>query len=274
MAAHSQGQGDPFQRKLNPALWPKSLDQQSISDLWFSKWQRDVHDFADFVVFTKELSHNFPHYTIVLRPHPSESLTFYKQAFTYFKNVTVTRDDSVLPWIRAADLVVHSNCTTGIEAVLAERPVVNLLPACEGRTELDVEVAREAGYVAGSIAEAVGKAQDFLRGEEPNHQWSPHAKVILSNLTQNAVPKVTAETLSVLKEQSIATSHVSLPKDARIRDSVRRWVKGSGTSYASSKRGPLNATEVESIVHGYRREFGAGGRIAHLTKYYVVLDPA
>jgi surface carbohydrate biosynthesis protein len=274
MAAHSQGQGDPFQRKLNPALWPKSLDQQSISDLWFSKWQRDVHDFADFVVFTKELSHNFPHYTIVLRPHPSESLTFYKQAFTYFKNVTVTRDDSVLPWIRAADLVVHSNCTTGIEAVLAGRPVVNLLPACEGRTELDVEVAREAGYVAGSIAEAVGKAQDFLRGEEPNHQWSPHAKVILSNLTQNAVPKVTAETLSVLKEQSIATSHVSLPKDARIRDSVRRWVKGSGTSYASSKRGPLNATEVESIVHGYRREFGAGGRIAHLTKYYVVLDPA
>jgi surface carbohydrate biosynthesis protein len=274
MAAHSQGQGDPFQRKLNPALWPKSLDQQSISDLWFSKWQRDVHDFADFVVFTKELSHNFPHYTIVLRPHPSESLTFYKQAFTYFKNVAVTRDDSVLPWIRAADLVVHSNCTTGIEAVLAGRPVVNLLPECEGRTELDVEVAREAGYVAGSISEAMAKAQDFLRGEEPNHRWSPHAKAILSNLTRKAVPKVTAETLSVLKEQSITTSNVSLPKDARIRESVRRWVKGSGASYASSKRGPLNPDEVELIVNGYRQEYGAGGRIKHLTKHYVVLEPA
>ena len=76
-------------------------------------------------------------------------MSFYEHAFASFKNVVVTRDESVLPWIRAAELVVHSNCTTGIEAVLAGRPVLNLLPECEGRTELDVEVAREAGLRGG-----------------------------------------------------------------------------------------------------------------------------
>jgi hypothetical protein len=273
-AAHSAGQGDPFRRKMNPALWPQSLDHQSLAALWFSKWQRDVHDFADFVVLTKELALNFPQYTVVLRPHPSENLTFYEQAFASFKNVAVTRDDSVLPWIRAADLVVHSNCTTGIEAVLAGRPVVNLLPACEGRTELDVEVAREAGHVASSISEAVAKSADFLSGEAPAYEWSPHAKTILSNLTVEAVPKVVAETMGVLREQGITSSKVSLPKETKVQDKIRLWLRRPSATYASSKRGPMSVAHVESIVDGYRKHHGRGGRIRHMTDKYVVLDPA
>jgi surface carbohydrate biosynthesis protein len=273
-AAHSAGQGDPFRRKMNPALWPQSLNQESLADLWFSKWQRDVHDFADFVVLTKELALNFPQMTVVLRPHPSESMTFYQQAFASFKNVAVTRDDSVLPWIRAAKLVVHSNCTTGIEAVLSGVPVLNLLPECEGRTELDVEVAREAGYVASSVGEAVEKAGAFLSGEVPAYAWSPHAKTILNNLTLEAVPKVAAETLSVLQEQGITSSKLALPKETKVRDTVRRMLKGPSATYASSKRGPFSPPHVEAIVDGYRRKYGCGGRVRHMTDKYVVLDPA
>jgi surface carbohydrate biosynthesis protein len=272
-AAHSAGQGDPFRRKMNPALWPQSLDQQSLADLWFSKWQRDLHDFADFVVLTKELALNFPQSKIVLRPHPSESLAFYQQAFASFKNVAVTRDGSVLPWIRASKLVVHSNCTTGIEAVLAGRPVVNLLPQCEGRAELDVEVAREAGQVAGSISEAMQNAAELSSGKAPDYQWSQHAKTMLSNLTQEAVPEVAAETLRVLEEQGINASRVFLPKETKVRDGIRRMWKGPSATYASSKRGPLDHGYVEKIVDGYFERHGEGGRIRHLTDKYVVLDP-
>ncbi len=273
-AAHSAGQGDPFRRKMNPALWPESLDHKSLAELWFSKWQRDVHDFADFVVLTKELALNFPDRTVLLRPHPSESLVFYQQAFASFSNVAVTRDDSVLPWIRAAELVVHSNCTTGIEAVLAGRPVLNLLPECEGRTELDVEVAREAGHVVGSVGEAVACAGEILAGRRPSYEWSSHAKRMLNNLTESAVPQVADETLRVLREQGITSSRLSLPKETTVRDTIRRWVKGPTANYATSKRGPLTAGEVEPIVDGYRQKYGSGGRIRHMTDKYVVLDPA
>jgi len=272
-AAHSAGQGDPFRRKMNPALWPQSLDQKSLADLWFSKWQRDVHDFADFVVLTKELAIGFPDRTILLRPHPSENMTFYQQAFGSFKNVKVTRDDSVLPWIRAADVVVHSNCTTGIEAVLAGRPVVNLLPECEGRTELDVEVAREAGHVVGSVEAALAKVGDFLSGEVPRHEWSAHAKTILNNLTCEAIPKVATESMSVLQEEGITSSEVNLPRETKMRDSIRALVKRSAISYAASKRGPMSRQYVESLVDAYRERYAAGGRIRHMTEKYVVLDP-
>jgi surface carbohydrate biosynthesis protein len=273
-AAHSAGQGDPFRRKMNPALWPSNLDAKALADLWFSKWQRDVHDFADFVVLIKELALSFPEETIILRPHPSESLSFYRDALSSFANVKVIRDESVLPWIRAAKLLVHSNCTTGIEAVLAGRPVVNLLPECEGRTELDVEVAREAGYVASSIGEALQKASDFLTGEPPNHGWSPHAKSILSNLTSVSVPQVADQTMKVIGEQGIAASKIGLPKGVMARETVKRLIKGTKATYASSKRGPLDPAYVDSVLTGCRERSGWNGSLSHATEKYVVIDPA
>lgn len=223
---------------------------------------------------TKELALNFPHQRIVLRPHPSESLVFYQQAFASFPTVAVTRDDSVLPWIRAAELVVHSNCTTGIEAVLADRPVLNLLPDCDGRTELDVEVAREAGHVVGSIDEAVARAGELLSGLKASYDWSNHAKRMLKNLTERAVPRVADETMRVLQEQGITASKLVLPKETKVRDAVRRLIKGPTANYATSKRGPMKIEEVEPIVDGYRQKFGSGGRIRHMTTKYVVIDPA
>src|SRR4029079_2652744 len=154
-ANHSQGTDDPFRRKMNPVLWPEDLGQAGIAEVWYAKWHRDVHDFADFVVLIKEMATNNTRHTVVVRPHPSENLSFYQHAFSSFENVKVTKEDSVLPWIRSADLVIHRNCTTGIESVLAGRPVLNFLPASDTRANFDVEVAREAGYTATSIEDAL-----------------------------------------------------------------------------------------------------------------------
>ena len=71
-ANHSQGTDDPFRRKMNPVLWPEDLGQAGIAEVWYAKWHRDVHDFADFVVLIKEMATNNTRHTIVVRPHPSE----------------------------------------------------------------------------------------------------------------------------------------------------------------------------------------------------------
>ena len=273
-AAHSQGQEDTFRRKLNPALWPANLSTDEIADLWFAKWQRDVHDFADFVILTKAIARNYPHYRLILRPHPSENLDFYKYAFASFKNVFVTREDSVIPWIRSAEVVVHSNCTTGIEAVLAGRPVLNLLPEAAGRDELDVEVAREAGLRAVSISDALEKIDLLLAGSAPQHTWSSHSQEILNNLKHDSLPLLVAETNTVLKETGINASKVVLPTRHVLRDRVRKLVKPwTQNSYAASKRGPLNPTEVEALVEGCISNGTGKGRISALTTEYVVIDP-
>ena len=274
-AAHSQGQEDTFRRKLNRALWPASLSTDEIADLWFSKWQRDVHDFADFIILTKAIARSYPHYTVVLRPHPSENLTFYKCAFASFKNIIVTREDSVIPWIRSAEVVVHSNCTTGIEAVLAGRPVLNFLPEALGREELDVEVAREAGLRAVSISDALEKLSLLLSGQAPQHFWSSRAQTVLNNLNQTALPILVRETRAVLEETGINASKVSTPTATqvfrnRVRPLVKPWTRGS---YAASKRGPFNPSEVEILIEGCAINGAGRGRISALTREYVVVDP-
>ena len=49
----------------------------------------------------------------------------------YFKNIPnikVVYKDSIAPWILGSKAVVHSSCTSGIEAYLMGKPVISYLP--------------------------------------------------------------------------------------------------------------------------------------------------
>jgi hypothetical protein len=273
-AAHAEGQEVPFLRRMYSTGWPDSFDAKAIADVVFTQWQQAVHDFADLVVLVKETALAYPQYTIVLRPHPSENLIFYQQAFSRFKNVVVRRDKSVLNWIRSAELVIHSNCTTGIEAVLAQRPVLNLLPANAARTDLDLEVAREAGVIGVSVQDALEKVGQILAGRAPTHTWSAHAKAILNNLKTDAVPKMVQETLSVLHDKGITSSKVCLPPKRPVRSVINKIAGRTGmNSYVATKRGLLHADYVEAVITGCRDNRVGAGSVSHLTDQFVVLEP-
>jgi surface carbohydrate biosynthesis protein len=273
-AAHAEGQEVPFLRRMYSTGWPESFDASAIADVVFTQWQQAVHDFADLVVLVKEIALAYPNYTLVLRPHPSENLTFYRQAFSRFKNVTVRRDKSVLNWIRSAALVIHSNCTTGIEAVLAGRPVLNLLPASAGRVGLDLEVAREAGSVATSIPDALEKIGAILAGELPTQAWSTHAKAILNNLKVEAIPAMVKETLAVLHERGISASDVTLPAKRPLRAALKGLARRPRTNaYVASKRGSLNADHVEALIAGCKTNRIGSGSVRHIAEQYVVVEP-
>jgi len=273
--AHTNGIEDPFARNMMRKKWPESLTPTNIADLWFAKWQRDVRDFADMVMLIKELARAHPGHTVVVRPHPSESISFYRKAFETFDNVVVRRDQSVLYWIRSASLFVHNNSTSGIEAALAGRPVLQLRPGGPARGDIDEEVAREAGIPAGSIEEAVEVAADLLGGtDHPAPEWSPHARSMLRNLTTPSIPFLVEETSKVLDECGIRASHLVLPRMGPVRQVIRRFTGGpSPSAYVASKRGPLDASYVETLVDGCRRNGLGEARVGELTQGYVVLEP-
>lgn len=271
--AHSAGIADPFRRKLNPRIWPDNYDMTKVSDLWFSKWRRDVHDFADFVVLIKAIANAYPSRKIVLRPHPSESVEFYTRAFEAVRNVSVVREGGVLDWIRGADLVVHSNCTTGIEAVLAGKPVLNFLPLKGQRGDTDIEVAREAGITVGTQAEALATLDELLRGAAAPHTWSSEAIGVLNNLKEPAVPILVQQTLSVLAEDKIDTSEVTIPAPS-FKSMVKRALgRSEASAYVASKRGPLNPDYVERVVDG-ARAMGWKGKVTDMGRQHVVIEPA
>ncbi|MGE0449668.1 MAG: surface carbohydrate biosynthesis protein [Vicinamibacterales bacterium] len=271
--AHSKGMAAPFQIKLNRNAWPASISTEEVTDVWFKKWRQDAHDFAEFVVLVKEMARGYPKLTVVIRPHPSESTEFYQQAFATVRNVTVRREGNVLDWIRPARVVVHSNSTSGVEAVLARRPVVNFLPSSSDRDGLDVEVAREAGVTAGSVAEALGHVDRLLSGDAFTHEWSDDARSMLNNLNEAAVPLLVKQTLEALDEETIDSSSVTLPGGGGLRANVRRVLKRTEDRYLTSKRGRLSSEYVETVVAGCRSRGIGAARVRQMTDRYVVIEP-
>jgi surface carbohydrate biosynthesis protein len=102
----------------------------------------------------------FPDLRIVLRPHPSENLEFWQSAIGNYSNVTLVREGPVAPWILASQILLHTNCTTGVEAVALEKPAICLL-----LTDLSVNrryLSNRINPVAGSVNEAIEMARGVL----------------------------------------------------------------------------------------------------------------
>ena len=75
------------------------------------------------------LSKNYPEKNFIIRPHPAESLSYYKKLNKKYKNIKVVADNlPINPWILASELVISNNCTTAIEAYFIKGKSINYIP--------------------------------------------------------------------------------------------------------------------------------------------------
>jgi hypothetical protein len=63
----------------------------------------------------------------VVRPHPAENPRTWIESVS--EKVKVVVGENPLPWIAGAELLVHANSTSGLEAAMLRRPCLNLSPA-------------------------------------------------------------------------------------------------------------------------------------------------
>ena len=70
----------------------------------------------------------FPRHRIVLRPHPSENAESWRTRLAGLERVQVLRRGSAVAWIMASDLLVHTYCTTGVEAFALGKPALCFRP--------------------------------------------------------------------------------------------------------------------------------------------------
>jgi len=119
----------------------------------FKEWAYQTKVLANFVTLLHKLSINFPNKTFVVRPHPGEDPEFYRHVFVGMKNIHVEKSGSVHPWIMAADLVIHDECTTGVEAYLAEVPTISY-KSVENK-ELEIILPNQCGVECKTIEEVI-----------------------------------------------------------------------------------------------------------------------
>lgn len=86
-----------------------------------------------FLELMPRLSESLPGTTIVVRPHPSESLSVWEALAQRLPNLVVRREGGIAPWLLAAQGMVHNGCTTAVEAFALGCPALAYAPERSAR---------------------------------------------------------------------------------------------------------------------------------------------
>ncbi|GAB2176704.1 surface carbohydrate biosynthesis protein [Dongia sp. agr-C8] len=103
-----------------------------------------------------------PDRTLVIRPHPSERIATWTEAFPGDARIKVIREGSAVPWILASTLLVHTNCTTGTEAIALGKPAICVMPLDNAICQR--YLSNRVNPVARSVEETLALAERILSG--------------------------------------------------------------------------------------------------------------
>lgn len=103
---------------------------------------------------------------LVIRPHPAEDHTAWKEAVAGIANAHVVFEGSVVAWIAAARVLIHNGCTSAVEAAIEGTTVLTYRPATSER--FDNPLPNSIGIECFSEAELLANVGTvFDRGEVP-----------------------------------------------------------------------------------------------------------
>ena len=110
----------------------------------------------------RSLAAKMPEVNVIVRPHPSEECTTWRRELNGFSNIHVCREGNVINWILGSRAVIHSGCTTGIEAFVAEVPVLRYHPLYDERYESPL--SNSLGDSAADLETLIEKARQIVQG--------------------------------------------------------------------------------------------------------------
>jgi len=94
--------------------------------------------FEHFLAMVERLESAFPDVAVVVRPHPSESHAPWLRVAEGRPRLCVVHEGPVVPWLVAAEAVIHNGCTSAIETWLLGRTPIAYRPVRSDRFDLDL----------------------------------------------------------------------------------------------------------------------------------------
>ena len=124
------------------------------------------HKGALFEAFTgllAPLGEAFPEHTFIVRPHPSENWEHWADVTRSLSNVQTVHEGNVVPWLLAADALIHNGCTTAVEAAVAGTPAITFRPV--KADPYDPELPNGLSHEATNVGELCETLRRVLSGE-------------------------------------------------------------------------------------------------------------
>ena len=126
-----------------------------------SKYYNQLFD--DYVEMIRHIAEQFPDIDFIIRPHPDENHDRWRDSLKSITNAKVEYNGSAPYWIQASLCVIHTGCTTGIEAWAMRKPLIRY--NSNPHTTFEGRLPNYFGYQAESKTELVKILERILRGE-------------------------------------------------------------------------------------------------------------
>jgi surface carbohydrate biosynthesis protein len=112
---------------------------------------------TDLPAFTRKHSDT----SFVIRAHPGENEETWKKVFSGQANVFITREGSSVPWLIAAQAMIHNSCTTAVEAAIAGLTPICYCPilSLENESDLPNPISHRV-YNFAEMADAINRSAD------------------------------------------------------------------------------------------------------------------
>lgn len=88
---------------------------------------KTLTEFKKFLKIIKELDKVKFKNNLIIRPHPADDHSFWKQIRKEFKNIKVIYDGDISEWLYASNALLHRGCTTAVQSKIANIPTAYLI---------------------------------------------------------------------------------------------------------------------------------------------------
>jgi surface carbohydrate biosynthesis protein len=192
---------------------------------------------------------------IIIRPHPSENITLWQNAFDTIKGVSVIREGDHLPWTAGASLLVHPGSTTGLESAILGTPTMNL--CCHENEWHGLYLSTLLNPLFKSIDAAVQAILDHLDGKtsisaiRPDAEGALKRNLLIGDQQSAALVAEQIAAVSLQLEPGSQPSRFASAVSGALRTSERKIdreafspknIRARFTKLASQAGVPINAT--------------------------------
>jgi surface carbohydrate biosynthesis protein len=152
-----------YNRNLQVGMVDPSRTDERVYFQDRMRWERD--NARMLIAFAWTLHITRPDIKIILRPHPAERMERWHRFLGPNSPAVIIREGGHLPWTLASAVMVHTGCTTGLEAALLKKPALSLVPG--ENPWHGSAVSNVANPTARTIDEALARVIAQLDGETP-----------------------------------------------------------------------------------------------------------
>jgi len=202
---------------------------------------REFHrvGFESFVQLTHELSARHPDRVIIVRPHPSENHARWREATAALPNVKVIFEGNVIEWILGAEVTIHNNCTTGVEAYLLGKQAISYRPILDQR--FDMFLPNALSYQSFDLATTCSMVASALSGEKIDSEKDAERERIAQFFLANATGKLACEQMmDALDSLPIAEQPLSISRN-RLADFRHAVSRNLGSLHLAVTKGESGA---------------------------------